>query len=45
LFAAGGINDVGALDPAGPAGPRASLLVPRMRDGESAGRRATAPSG
>jgi enediyne polyketide synthase len=45
LFAAGGINDVGALDPTGRAGPRAGRLVPRMRDGESTGRRTTVPSG
>jgi enediyne polyketide synthase len=45
LFAAGAINDVSALNAAGPKGPRASALVPRMRDGESAGPRARAPSG
>ena len=45
LFAAGAINDVGALDPTGPEGMRASRLVPRMRDGESTERRTTVPSG
>ena len=45
LFAAGAVNDVGALDPAGPQGPRAGRLVPRMRDGESTGRRTTVRSG
>ena len=42
LFAAGAINDVGALEEAG---PRASRLVPRMRDGESTGPRTTVRSG
>jgi enediyne polyketide synthase len=42
LFAAGAINDVGAAEEAG---PRASRLVPRMREGESTGPRTTVRSG
>lgn len=45
LFAAGAVNDVGALDPAGPRGSRAGQLIPRMRDGESTGPRTTVRSG
>ena len=44
LFAAGAISDVGAADPAGPEGTRASRLVPRMRDGEPTGPRTTVRS-
>ncbi|MGH3230442.1 MAG: acyltransferase domain-containing protein, partial [Streptosporangiaceae bacterium] len=45
LFAAGAVNDVGALDSAGREDPRASKLVPRMRDGESMGPRTTVRCG
>jgi hypothetical protein len=41
----GAISDVGALDPTGPGGTLADRFVPRMRDGEAAGPRATVRSG
>ncbi len=44
LFAAGAIRDAAVLNPGGPQDAPASGLVPRMRDGEPTGPRATVPS-